>query len=365
MAVLWIVNLFNGTGLDNVYHVTQFAKYISIALMILTLIYKNRGVSGLEFKKTSFYAFFLMLVVFISSSIFQNYGILALDYLWVFCLVYLIAQFPVDEYTVRFTGYIYGVAGLVVLYIFDYGTFFSGWNENSIAMLGMHSFLVFIVPFFKESKISNKIVLIIGTVVFSVLIIPTESRSGILFAIIGSLFAIGVIPRQWILKKNVRILIILLIPLIIALIVIIVANSSIFFKLNEWSYESFKKPIFNGRDELWNSGLKVWLANFLIGTGNINHYPYHNSAVICLVSYGIAGYYFWIKSFYRIVEMAKKYIGDYIVKGYLIVFFVLYIQQSVEMGFISSTPSIIAYVMLGLMLGRINYIRRWDAYEKS
>jgi O-antigen ligase len=193
--------------------------------------------------------------------------------------------------------------------------------------------------------------------VFSYLINPTNSRSGILFLIIGTAFALNIIPRRIIYGKKGRILFFLIVPLIIAILVSIISGTNLADSLNTWSYKQFEKPIFNGRDELWIEGFKKLSESPFLGIGNPSTANWHNSAVSCLVGYGCIGYLFWIASLQNILKRAICWLDDYIIQGCVVAFIVLYLQQTVELGFIGESPSVLPYVMLGMMLGRIRYLK--------
>lgn len=358
LTLVWIVNLFNGTGLDSVYHVTDFAQIIVIVLTFAKVFCDGYRKNKIRVARKDFYLFGSMAVVFFASSFVHGYGMVAKDYLWMYCLIYLIAQLPMNERTFRWVGLIYGVLGGAILFIFDYGSALSGWNANSIAMLGMHSYLIFIIPFFKPYNIKNKVFLLMITAVFAFLIYPTDSRSGILFAILAALFALSILPRKWILGGKGRLWVWLTVPLLIAVFIAVISQTGIKAPLEVWSYQKFNKPIFNGRDDLWIWGFEVLFSHLLFGTGNLMEAGWHNSAVVCLVAYGCVGYLLWVGSFSRILEPAQRYYTDYLVSGCVISFIILYVQQSVELGFISTSPSLLAYVILGLMLGRIKYLNQ-------
>ena len=209
----------------------------------------------------------------------------------------------------------------------------------------------------------NKIILIILAVLFALLISSTDSRSGILFAFIGVLFAIGLLPRHSVTKNHLRTLFYLNLPLIIAVTVIIISNSSIMEGLNSWSYQEFEKPIFNGRDLLWKYGLELLRKTPLIGNGNLNEANWHNSAITCLVATGILGYGFWIASLGKIMDWARGFLRDYVVIGCFVSFLTLYVQQSVELGFISGNPTLLGYALLGVMLGRVRFLKEREENE--
>ena len=356
LTVLWIVNLFNGTGLDAVYHVTDLCKISVIILTLFSITFSFRKNGDLRTSNSNFNIYGGMVLLFLGSSYIHGYSTQALDYLWVFCLIYLVSKIEINPTVMLWTGLIYGLLGAVILYIYNYGTLLKGWNDNSIAMLGMHSFLIFIISFFNRTGTKNKIILLSAVSIFSFLILPTDSRSGILFLIIATLFALNIFPRDIIRNKDNRI-IFLALPLLIALVCIFISKTPFFNSLEQWSFRNFNKPIFNGRDQIWNYGFELLFDNLLFGCGNLITYNWHNSAIHCLTAYGILGYGFWITSFHKILSTANTYFSDYIVTGCFISFIVLWVQQSVELGFISHSPSLLPYIILGIMLGRVNYLK--------
>lgn len=357
LSILWVVNLFNGTGLDSVYHITEYTRIIVLALCFFNFLLRSYNEKKIVIKKNDFIIFSSMILLFFLSSTITGHVSQTFDYLCAFALTYLISRLELDEKVFLWTGIIYGVGGAFILYTYDFGTALNGWNENSIAMLGMHSFLVMLIPLFKKMKFNGNAFLIIVTLVFGFLISFTDSRSGMLFMAIGTLFALNVISRNVVFGKSGRITIFLLIPLIIAIVVVIVSGTPLFEALESWSFRKFNKPIFNGRDMIWRDGFEILFNNFLIGNGLIGN-GWHNSAITCLAAYGCVGYLFWISSFNRIINFGLKWLDDYIIQGCIVSFIVLYMQQSVELGLISTSPSLIPYVMLGMMLGRARYLEK-------
>ena len=96
---------------------------------------------------------------------------------------------------------------------------------------------------------------------------------------------------------------------LIVIIVLIVSNTGYYERLNSWSIEQFKKPIFNGREALWQSGVDQLKQHLLFGTKKIGN-GWHNSAThyACMTStkynrvgVGIAadseGYLYWVAIF--------------------------------------------------------------------
>lgn len=356
LSILWVVNLFNGTGLDATYHVTDLAKNICLGLTILLIVAKLYNEGDILIKKKNFYIFSGMVAVFFLSAYFRGYTAQVLEYLWVYCLIFLVGNLEISERVVFWTGMIYGGLGLVVLLIYNFASLFSGWNENSIAMIGMHSYLVFIVYFFNQKNIASNIIIILSAVIFALLIFPTNSRSASLFLILAVLFTLSIIPRKWVINGKYRILVFLLIPLFIAGVIVLITKTNAFETLERWSIRKFQKPIFNGRDVIWEIGFNRLFDNFLFGTGKLISMNWHNSALSCLTAYGAVGYAFWIASFRRIISFSKKYISDPYVIGFIVSFIVLWLQQSVELGLMGADVNLIPYVLLGMMLGRVKHL---------
>lgn len=356
ISVLWVVNLFNGTGLNTVYHVTDIAKVIIVLLTVFSVCSSFQRKGDLRIKRSDFNVFGGMTLVFFASAYIQGFGAQAFDYLWVFCIIYLLSKIEINNTIMLWTGLIYGFLGAVILYIYNFGTLLKGWNENTIAMIGMHSFLILIIPFFDRTSHRSKIMLLLATGIFSYLISPTNSRSGILFLIIATLFALNIIPRNIAIGGKYCLIFLLFLPLIITSIVVLLSNSQFFNSLNVWSITTFNKPMFNGRDQIWNEGFKMLFENLLFGCGNLMTLNWHNSALHCLTAYGIVGYSFWLASFHKILYSAKKLFSDPYICGCYISFLVLWVQQSVELGFISHSPSLLPYIILGLMLGRMRFL---------
>ena len=361
MGILWIVNLFNGTGLDQVYHVTDIFKYIIIGLSIIVFFFHigNKEKRSVESSKIAIFGG--TLIVFITTAALNGFLDTTIDYVWVFLLIFLIAELKISSKAFAGIGFIFGVLGALVLVIYNYGSLFIGWNENSIAMLGMHSYLMFLIPFYKKNKntwnFKNTVLILTTASIFAYLLKATNCRSGTLFLIIAVFFYLNLVSKNILIGNKKRIFIALFIPLFIAVAVAVISTTPWAETLNTWSLEKFQKPIFNGRDTLWIDGFKILKDNFFFGTGDVMMNNWHNSAITCLTAYGSVGFVLWIKSFHTILGQAKPLFNDYLVVGSAISFLIIYIQQSVELGFISSAPSFIPYIMLGLMLGRVNYLK--------
>lgn len=361
MTILWILNLFNGTGLGMVYQTTEKTRSLIYIAAIFIIIMKCRE-HHLWVDKQDFIIFGGMAFIFIAVSMFKGNGAMGLHYLTAFLLIYCLSKLNVYEKTVKLTGLVYAAMGLGVLYIYDYGSILSGWNGNTIGMTGLYSFLFFLISFHDVNSIRSKVIVVALTLIYIYLIIPTDSRSCTWFVIIAVLFALSIFPRNIILKTDSRLYLWLLIPLLVALVVVIISQGTYMQQLDLWSLQKFKKPIFNGRDEIWENGLNVLFNNLLFGRGNLEG-NWHNCIITVLTAYGIIGSTLWVMAFQRILSRGRLWLRDSIVVGCIITFLMMYIQQSVELGLICEAPNLLPYIVLGVMLGRIKYLRENSIQE--
>lgn len=189
MTILWILNLFNGTGLGMVYQTTEKTRSLIYIAAIFIIIMKCRE-HHLWVDKQDFIIFGGMAFIFIAVSMFKGNGAMGLHYLTAFLLIYCLSKLNVYEKTVKLTGLVYAAMGLGVLYIYDYGSILSGWNGNTIGMTGLYSFLFFLISFHDVNSIRSKVIVVALTLIYIYLIIPTDSRSCTWFAIIAVLFVL-------------------------------------------------------------------------------------------------------------------------------------------------------------------------------
>lgn len=354
MAVLWAVNLFNDSGLGQIYQTTEKARSVIFVVFIIIVILSFRE-RHFEVDKYDFVVFGGMLLTIVAVSYIKGYGNMGTHYISVFLLVYILGRSRVSVLAVKLTGLTYWVLGMSILYIYDYTSVLSGWNGNTIGMIGLYSFLVFLISFYDVNNIKSKIIILIITGIYINLIGPTDSRSSIWFAIVAVLFALAILPRKIITITDKRYYLWLLIPLFIAVFVINVSHGSYMDTLDLWSMRNFQKPLFNGRDGLWESGLKILGEHTLFGSGTLEG-NWHNCVVTMLIAYGGVGCTFWLLSLQRILAKGRKWLDDVIVSGCIITFIIMYIQQSVELGLVNENPNIIPYIVLGIMLGRIKLL---------
>ncbi len=353
MCLIWVIALLNGTGLGNTYHTTEYACYFLYVVAVLPLLFAKKR----YIRQDAFLLYGGMAVIFIASSYLHDHGFVSLKYLASFMLVVVIARLPVREKSFRLTGVVFAALGVAILAIYDFGSVLSGWNSNSVAMIGLFSYLIFVASLFSERSGLNRFVLIVVTVMYCLFIWPTNSRSCIISTVIMLLLILFGKKVNSLLQYRFLLRLCLLIPLLIATFVSLFSQYGNIAELNEWSMEQFNKPLFNGRDTTWIDGFQILFDNILFGTGQIQSGVWHNSAMSCLTAYGVLGYGFWIAGFDYILQKGMAYVSDSIVCGCMTVFLFINIQQSFELGMFAPNPNLLIYLPLGILLGRIKYLK--------
>lgn len=353
-ALLSIVNIFNGTGLDYVFHVTDWTKLIIVFLTIFFILINRKS----SIDKSGVALCIVMAIDFGLVSFFKGYDSVGIKYMWFFALVYFLSMFEIDNEDIKKISLIYGGFGIIVLILYGFTSIFHGWNSNSIAMLGMHSYLILGVRYFQTGSKRDYIVFLALSLVYMYLLNFTYSRSCLLI-IAGSICLILLhFKSKLLVKTGFRRILILLFPLFVVWLTVTVSSTDFYASLNMWSISTAQKTIFNGRDTIWSMGLEVIKNNFFFGTGSLNYFNWHNSAIVCLVGYGVIGYCLWLGSFQRLLRNISFFAEDEIVSGALGAFLLAYVQKSVELGLIAESPDMLMYIMLGIAFGRIKYIMK-------
>lgn len=365
MVALWVVNMFNGTGLGYTYKTTEIAILVCAVVAILCLASQVLYDGDLMIAPRFFYTIVPLFLVFIGTLYLHGYSLEGLKTLWPFILVYIMSKTRPSVTAIRMTAISYAVLGLVVLWIFSYTDIFKGWNPNSIAMVGLFSFVSFTVPFFGMREWRSFIVMPLVGAAYVILLLPTDSRSCMLVIIIQLLMVLRIIPTKKLLEKPKAVALILLVPLWVAIFVVLLAKFGDTTGLTQWSYETFNKPFFNGRDETWAVGFRNIFRNPLFGNGLLDTGIWHNSAMACMSSIGIVGYALWIRLFYLILKEGLPYLDDICINGGFVAFLAISCHQSVELGIYSIEPNILPYIILGMILGRVNRLRSDKKWQRS
>lgn len=357
MVVLWFINLLNGSGIGKAYKTTELASTVVLLIAIGCMAIQLWKDGDFLIPRKYFFTVLPMAVIFVTVSLLNNRMLAGLEGFWVYLLVYVLSKTKPTEHALRLTAIFHGALGLILLFIYDYMSVLSGWNANSIAIIGLFSFLIFVIPFFGVKDWRGIVTLPVVGAAYIFLILPTDSRSCSIVVILTLLLVLRVLPVKRILRSSAWLFTVLLVPLFVAIFVCLFSSFADISGLAQWSQETFGKELFSGRDTIWITGFQVLAQAPLFGSGLIASGYWHNSAIACLTAFGSVGYLIWIKLFHAIICEGRRYIYDACVAGSMTAFLMLSCQQSVELGIFAPDPSLLPYVMLGILLGRVNYLR--------
>lgn len=357
VGALWLFSFISGTGFDAAHRITERVRAAILVLTALVALGKMLGRRKAPVKTRDFIAFGGMFAVFFLSAVVHGHRGQPFEYLYAFLIVLWLSRLRLSEEDFRRIGLCVGVAGLAVLVIFGRSTRLSGWNENTVAMIGFFSYLVFLIPLLDSRSRNAKLTILVSAIVVTFFLNMTDSRSCLLFMLVALAFGLGVPKGKLLYRSGTSTCIVLLFPLFVAGITVLFSASQWLQDLDMWSAAHYGKPFLNGRDALWKRGFELLGQNPLLGCGNLKADNWHNSAVHALVAYGLLGYYLWLRSFHAVLVKANGFLDDYLVRGCIVSFAIIYLQQSVELGIISATPNLIPFLILGILLGRVRYLR--------
>lgn len=352
IVLFWIVSFTLPSGWASAFELSEKTNTIIVSIAVLFFL-----LSPEKRLEISHRIFWWILISFVFIPVLMCGSMQGASYLVSFLVVYIVSQGKITPKVVKYSAIIIALLGIFTLNIYIHGNLLSGWNDNAMSMVGLFSFIYFLI--FLIQKKRKKIFWIwnIVTIIYLDLLFMTDCRSGMLFAIIAVVGIVFASKTYKILSKPKLRLLILNAPLLLALLVIMIASTSYFDVLDKWSIENFDKGIFDGREILWEKSLDYLKSTYLLGTGKfvIN---YHNSGIAAISVFGVIGYIFWIKFFSTNMKYMQKYISDDIVFGCILAFSIIFLQQAFDLGFISETPNLLPYIVLGVGLGRVRLLKQ-------
>lgn len=360
LTAFWALSFVNNSGWAESVKLPEYTTwFVIIVSLYLFLFRRRRDLCRNQQAINVGLVLTIIVIPFLVSDKWDGAG-----YFQAFMVTYLVSYCKITQWVVTRTCLIVGLLGIVILWIYINGSVLSGWNDNAIAMTGLFSFLFFSI--FLISLKSNKefICWNIVTVIYLVMLFQTDCRSGMLFAVLAVAAIYFQKTTRKILQKKYVIRLLLNIPLILAFVIILISGSDYFEELNTWSMDEFQKGVFSGRDELWNTALEELSESYYLGTGTFTM-NYHNSGIAALCVFGIAGYIFWIKYFSIRLNLLRKFFSDKIVFASVVTFLCIFLQQSVELGFIAPMPNYIPYMILGIGIGRVYHILKFNQVTKN
>ena len=357
-TVLWFVALLSGTGIGSALKIYDRMVLVLLFCLFYQVVFNGRF---RDVKKST--AVCMLIIVMQNLYTKFAYGQNYMGYLEIYMIPILYSLFTVDEKQMRTIGLIYGAGGGAILIFANFTKYFAGWDGNTVSQICFFSYAVFIASMFDIKKKEYQRRIVIYSCIYFILLVTLNSRSCVLFSAFLLLCELGIIPAKSAINKY-SILPWLIVPLIVAIVITILSNAEFVANLDMWSQSHFHKSIFSGRDVLWNRGFLLWKSYPILGTGSFA-VRWHNSAVTCLVGAGSVGYIIWIYIMRTVLANACEYDEDSIIFGTVVAFLAVWMQQSVELGMISTTGNPVIFVLFGLVLARTNTLRKKETEDNN
>lgn len=356
IMLVWASMIINSSGFGVAFYTPEITQLILTILAFIKWqeIHKQR-VSGVTEYSNSF-AWILVFVSFVILPLITAQCFDGLRYLTAFLAVYIFANTRTTQRTMAVAGLSIELGGLFILGIYSFTPILSGWNDNSIAIFAIFSFFFYGISIYGKLTRRNVVIFVAVSLLYIAALFSTASRGGMVFILVAVLSLIYRAKFRRFVGKPKHIIYILSVPLAISLIVVAIANTSFYGRINAINLFETGKSLFNGREEIWIESYKHFIESYLIGTGELS-FNYHNSAVACLTAFGVLGYLGWISIFKNYITRCLSYIDDYVVYGSVVAFYLIFIHQSIELGFIADCPMYLPYMILGIALGRARLYR--------
>lgn len=356
IMLVWASMVINPSGFGIAYYTPEITQIIIVifALLKWQKIHKQR-VSGITPYSNSF-AWVLVIFSFVLLPLLTAQSINGLQYLTVFMVIYIYANTRITQRTMAVSGLAVAIGGIFILGVYSFTDILKGWNDNAISIFGIFSFFFYGISIYGQLSRRKIIEFVIISLLYIAALFSTASRGGMIFIVIAVLVLIYRDKLKRIMGSPKNVIIFLSIPLVVSLIVIAIANTSLYGQINAINLFETGKTLFNGREKIWMESYQKLIDSYLLGIGKFD-FNYHNSAVACLTVFGILGYIGWISLFKNYIKRCLPYIDDFVVYGAISSFYLIFIHQSIELGFISECPMHLPYMILGIALGRTRLYR--------
>lgn len=137
---IWIISFVEPSGWAALIHLPEKINYLILTLAAIFYFFSpsNR-------QKIPSSLGWLIALTFIAIPLIADNSWEGASYLVSFLTVYIVSQGTITPKVIKYTGLAIAAMGLVVLYIYVNGTILKGWNDNSISMVGLFSFMYFAI----------------------------------------------------------------------------------------------------------------------------------------------------------------------------------------------------------------------------
>lgn len=324
-----------------------------ISLIIFCMINYKSGI------KEEFLIFILMFFVFFMSSLIDGNKFYSVKIIVLISSIYVFSFIGKSKYAIKLVTYLYPIMTIYILNDFNMEGITKDWNTNVIGMIGFLGAISIGYNFFINEKKIFKLISVLLFINIAMLLQVTGARSAYL-GILVTLFLNLILARfKDNPKKLKRInIIVYIIPVIMVIIIISLFNSDFSNQLNQIVFEYTEKPLFSGRESVWNWMFKNMNGFWLLGYGKEISGNAHNIFMNFLYSFGIIGYILYTLFFIKVINSMQVYIEDSIVRYSIAAYLSIYIQQSFECILMDGILVILVpYIFLMIGIGRCIYIK--------
>ena len=355
IIAVWGFALVNDSGLGKLFYTEEKMNWLIVICSIyLWGIRKRTFIPKMRIDIVlCFLLFFIFIPYFISN------GWDGATYLISFLTIFCFSNINISSRELTVSSLVIGFLGIGLITVYQKTGILSGWNDNSIAMLTLFSYIYFSIFFNSVKGYYARLLCLIVSLVYYIMILGTESRGAALFMSLSILLMLTKNYTWEMLKKNKVRFLVIHFPLIIAVMTVWISEQSWFPELDRLYQIEHTKPIFNGRDRIWGNVFNQMMEYpFGVADYNVNH---NNSEIACIGLFGIIGNNISCNIFQRHLSKMSEHLYDSIVYACMCAFIVIFIQQSTELGFIRPCPNMMPYMILGLGLGRVRW---YEEHEK-
>lgn len=347
--IIMLFNVFTVTKLpirDLAFTTMEWMLYISF----FVIGYAIQKQSHWDKRLTPFYSGFILLSVMyiiihiVNGNYYDNNGLTEMLLILTFIFAVVHVKWDHPKQIILFAQISVALIFLILIQwiLLDYpmSRFQSYIRNPNILGVFMSCLLFFPLIAFSRSYKWNKLIFLLGIIAGSVIIYVSTARAVILLL----LTVVGARIVLYLSKKVFSYLfhVIVIFNILFLAFYTLLAKSSYFDSLNNWSIETFGKNFFSGRQNIWEPvmefGLKQPIFGHKVGIMPVNymegsHYVHvHNQYLQIFLESGLVGLVCFVFFLYGIWKVYQKGLHSNIVRWSACFFLGILVYQSVEVS---------------------------------
>lgn len=211
IIAVWGFALVNDSGLGKLFYTEEKMNWLIVICSIyLWGIRKRTFIPKMRIDIVlCFLLFFIFIPYFISN------GWDGATYLISFLTIFCFSNINISSRELTVSSLVIGFLGIGLITVYQKTGILSGWNDNSIAMLTLFSYIYFSIFFNSVKGYYARLLCLIVSLVYYIMILGTESRGAALFMSLSILLMLTKNYTWEMLKKNKVRFLVIHFPLII------------------------------------------------------------------------------------------------------------------------------------------------------